>query len=583
MTVWAGYFLRGTGSDASTKLTKELSTALSRREGDVPWIVRFERASFAYVESGAFEGASTCITDEGFSLVAGEPFLKDGSGDRADDIRVLHAAWTSGDFDITGQAGGTFAATHYDGRTHELTLISDRFGVRPIYFAIDDQRIVFASALRILEALSFVKKVIDLRGAIETIALGYPLADRTPYRNIYTIRDAEVVSFRDGGVNRRHYWRINRVPQTRETLDRVALRAHDAFSRAIDKRLRGDRRGVAFLSGGLDSRCIAAELVTRGVALHTFNFADDGSQDEVLGDAFAQIAGTLHSRTPRPADPIRWSLEMSRRWEASPLRLSHPVERPLRVWSGDGGSVGFGFVGVYPSVIQLLRQGRRDDAVERYFTEHEISLPTRIFKRGIAVRVRDFLREGVREAFDEVRVDDDPGRELYMFRMLHDQRRHLALHFEDADLHRLELHLPFYDAQFLEVIASAPTDYCVGHRLYHASLTYFPPIMRTVPWQTYPGHEPCPIPMQQKGIDQWGREQRDLARQKRRRTIVGEAMRSLKSPFFPGRLFRRGYILASSIKHWLGRGDYSYVMEYAATLETLWRLSDGRWSLDSDG
>jgi hypothetical protein len=373
MTVWAGYFRRDAGSDASLNLTKELSTVVSRRPGDIPWVVRFERAGFVYVETGAFGEASTCVTEDGFSLIAGEPFLNDGSGDRAADIGALHASWTKGDFAVTGRAAGTFAAAHYDDRTHELTLISDRFGIRPIYFAVDDQRIVFASALRILEALSFVKKVIDLRGAIETIALGYPLADRTPYRNIYTIRDAELVSFRDRNIDRRHYWRINRLTQTRETLDEVARRAHEAFARAVDKRLRGDRLAVAFLSGGLDSRCIAAELVTRDVVLHTFNFADDGSQDEVLGDAFAQIAGTLHSRSPRPAEPIRWTLEMSRRWAASPLRVSRPVERPLRVWSGDGGSVGFGFVGVYPSVIELLRQGRRDAAVEKYFTEHVIA------------------------------------------------------------------------------------------------------------------------------------------------------------------------------------------------------------------
>ena len=72
---------------------------------------------------------------------------------------------------------------------------------------------------------------------------------------------------------------------------------------------------------------------------------------------------------------------MAERWAASPNRARLPVERPGLVWSGDGGSVGLGFVGVYASVVALLRAGRRDEAVDRYCVEHEISLPGRVFRR----------------------------------------------------------------------------------------------------------------------------------------------------------------------------------------------------------
>src|SRR5688500_20333163 len=110
----------------------------------------------------------------------------------------------------------------------------------------------------------------------------------------------------------------------------------------MDRRLANDRRSVAFLSGGLDSRCMVAELVARGVELHTFNFANDGTKDQVLGDTFAGIAGTRHTRIPRPADPARWSMTMGSVWGASPLRSALPVERPGPVSSGDGGRVGRG-------------------------------------------------------------------------------------------------------------------------------------------------------------------------------------------------------------------------------------------------
>jgi hypothetical protein len=560
-------------------LIKELRRAVSRNPDDTPTTIQFEQSGFAYVETGALSGDSVYLDGEAFTLMSGEPLLRDGGGDRNADIGWLHDAWRNSDFAATTRALGTFAAVHFDEASGILTLIADRLGIRPVYFAITEDCIIFASALRILEAMPSVDKTIDLRGAIETIALDYPLADRTQYRGIHTIRDAEVIRFCGREIERSHYWRLSDLPERRKKIDDVAREAHDAFSRAIDRRVGSDKRGVAFLSGGLDSRCVVAELLARGLELHTFNFANEGTQDAVFGDAFARLARTIHTRTSRP-DPVRWSTEMARRWAESPHRADRPVERPAIVWSGDGGSVGFGSVGVYPSVIDLLRAGKRSAAVRKYFVEHEISLPLPAFKRTIAFEIRDLLSQGVQEALDEVRTESEPGRELYFFRMLHDQRRHMAQHFEDMDLHRLEFHLPFYDGEVLEVMAAAPADYGPRHRLYHAALRYFPPVVQAVPWQTYPGHEACPVTFDDSGLYQWGNDQRDLTRRRHQRTIVHEAARAIWSPTFPGPLLNRWYLLAGSVLHWLGRGDYSYVLEYADRLDGLWRVSHGRWSFE---
>ena len=515
------------------------------------------------------------------TIVAGEPILAKPSvgSDRDGDLTALHAAWARGDFAVTSGTSGTFAALHYDDRAKALILIPDKFGVRPIYFAITADLIVAANALRVIEAVESLPKVLDVRGAVETLALGYPLADRTPYHDVFAIRDGEVVTVRDHAVERRRYWCIADIAEDPAPLGDAGRRVHAAFSDAIARRLGTDRRGVAFLSGGLDSRCMVAELLERGVALHTFNFANDGTKDHILGDRFAQAAGTLHSRTPRPPDPVRWSLTMAERWGASPHRSTHPVERPHRVWSGDGGSVGLGFVGVYPSVIALLRAGKRDEAVERYCHEHEISLPLRVFRREVVSDIREILRVGLREAFDEARSGGEPGRDLYVFRMQHDQRRHLTLHFEDVDLHRLEFHLPFYDADLITLVAAAPADHGVNHRLYNAALPYFPQVISAVAWQTYPGHEPCPIPLPADAIDQWGDEQKDIVRRGRRPGMLAEAARLLRGRSFPSPLLDRRYVAAAGVMHWLGRGDYSYVMDYAANFSTFWSVSQGRWRL----
>jgi asparagine synthase (glutamine-hydrolysing) len=582
LTLWAGVYVRDGRQPVPSGLAEELARALSRRPNEAVAFARFDGAIVAFAETGAFDRPSVRRSSSTFSIVAGEPFLArlaDGS-DRDVDIARLHEAWSAGDYTLGAQTTGTFAAMHYDERTRELSLIADKLGVRPIYFAITESHVFFANALRMLEALPALPKTVDVRGAIETLALGYPLADRTPYRDVYTIKGGEVVTFQDRAVRRRHYWRITEIGERNQPIDVTGRQVHDAFASAVRKRSAGDRRAIAFLSGGLDSRCMVAEVLAKGVELHTFNFADDGTKDHLLGDAFAAAAGTIHARSPRPPDPVHWSLTMAERWAASPHRTRLPVDRPGMVWSGDGGSVGLGFVGVYPSVIVLLRAGRRDEAVERYCAEHEISLPLRVFRKAMANEAGDVLRDGLRQAFDEARSDGEPGRDLYFFRMQHDQRRHLALHFEDVDLHRLEFHLPFYDADLITVVAAAPPDHGVGHRLYNAALPYFPSVISSVAWQTYPGHEPCPIPLPRDAIDQWGDRQRDIVRQARRAGILREAARLVRSADFPSRVLDRRYVAAAGLMHWLGRGDYSYVMDYAASFSEFWRLSQGRWRLD---
>jgi hypothetical protein len=583
VTLWAGAYARDPRGQIPPALATQLAQALSRAPNEQVLSTRFDRAVIVHAELGAFSSPSVRSDPASVTVVAGEPFLATDSArsDRDGDLAALHGAWSRRDLSLTARTVGTFAAVHYDDRAKTLTLIADKLGVRPIYFAVTDDVVVVANALRIIEAIPSVPKVLDVRGAVESVALGYPLADRTVYREVYAIRDGEIVTFRDRAVERRRYWCITDVGEDRAPLDDAARRAYEAFRDAVSRRAGSDRRGVAFLSGGLDSRCVVAELCRRGIEVQTFNFANEGTQDQLLGDAFADVIGTIHMRTPRPLGPVRWSLLMAERWAASPHRARHPVERPGMIWSGDGGSVGFGFVGVYPDVIALLRAGKRDEAVERYCVEHGISLPLRVFRRKVAHELRDILHVGLREAFDQARSDREAGQDLYVFRMQHDQRRHLVPHFEDADLHRLELHLPFYDAGLIEVIAAAPADYGVGHRLYSATLEFFPAIVREVPWQTYPGHVPCPLPLPHAAIDQWGDDQNDLMRRSRRRGILREATALATRLDFPSPLLDRRYVIAAGILHWLGRADYSYVMDYATTFSTLWSVSQRRWSLDA--
>jgi asparagine synthase (glutamine-hydrolysing) len=249
------------------------------------------------------------------------------------------------------------------------------------------------------------------------------------------------------------------------------------------------------------------------------------------------------------------------------------AERPQLVWAGDGGSVGLGHVYLRPDLVRLEREGRRDDAITRFVDQQHAHVPVRILRPHFAERLANVPRDGIAEELARLKPED-PARAWYLFLMLNDQRRHLAYHYDDLDLHRLELHLPFYDSCFIESVVRAPIDLCLGHRFYLRWLKHFSIAVNTVPWQAYPGHEPCPLPIPETLGYQWSRRGGGFAGWLRR---VREPLpANLFDPRgFPADLLHRRNLLGAALLHRTGVRSYKYLFKAAVQYRKYWAVADG--------
>ncbi|MGH9371672.1 MAG: asparagine synthase-related protein, partial [Vicinamibacterales bacterium] len=470
---------------------------------------------------------------------------------------------------------GVFCAVHVSGDGDTVSLIGDRLGLRPIYYASAGQYVFFATALRILEALPALSKTLDVRGAIEVSTLGYPLSDRTPYQGIRTLLSGERIQFRDASVTRGRYWRLDTIARNTKPAGALVRDLADTLRAAIDVRLSRDRGASAFLSGGLDSRTIVALLRDRGVDVATFNFALAHTQDQAFGRAFADAVGALHTERPRPAGPELWSQMMGDAWRASPHSRSGLVERSGLVWSGDGGSVTLGHISVTPRMVELLRAGRRRAAVEEHVAAFHFAVPRRVLQRGVLRDLGDVAVDGLLDEMADFACEDE-GRALWVWRMISNQRRHLVRHFEDLDLHRLEFHLPFYDGHLIDLVGSIPIDLCLEHRLYAALLPYLPASMTAAPWQAYPGALPCPVPVPEGLLYQWSEKRAATEGAALRRQMVRDARRLLFSPGFPTPVLRRSRLAAAAAIHASGLRDLGYVLNMASSVSRFWSRCEGR-------
>lgn len=564
-----------------------LRRVISRHPTDEVQAFRDERCFFVKVDIGAFvEPAFHVAADGSVSLLAGEPLP--GGGDnglsqgRTKDLELLHESWQREDWAKLKSARGVFCAAHYQPTTGKLFLLSDKLGIRPLYYWANEKFVIFATALRVLEFLDEIPKKMDVRGVTEMTGLGYPLGSRTPYANVSLLKAAEIVEFTEKKIARRLYWRWDEIEPSREPEAELLREAHQVFMQSVARRNAGDTTTIAYLSGGLDSRCAVAALRELETRVHTFNFALPGTQDYVLGNEYARRAHTIHEAVPKEEGDLTpdYSLLMARAWRDSKLREELPAERACLVWSGEGGSVAFGHVHLTRSIVELMRAGRIAEAVETFLQQEEASVTRRLLQEKVRDVLGEALHVGIREELDDLNCAD-PARSFYLFLMLNDQRRKLSAHFEHIDLHRLEFQLPFFDAEFLALLMTLPLDWCLGHRFYTKWLELFPPPVTSVAWQTYPGHEPCPVPEPEGMAYQWDDAYQAKQRALLKRELLNQSARMLKARDFPKEILQKSYLKIASLIYQTGLRDYSYVIQSAWKYYTYWNLCSGKYALSS--
>ncbi len=565
MTLIAGIFSRSDQPLADSDC-ESLRQTISRNPIDQVETFRGHRSFFAKVDMGIFgEPGSFMDANGALSLLAGEPLLGDGEANRQQDLSIIHQQALKGNWDVLREAEGTFCLVYYQPQTETLSLVADKLGLRPLYFWMDDKLVVFATALRILEELSFVPKKMDLRAVTEVVAIGVPLADRTPYAGISRLKSAEIVQITNGGASRSCYWRWDEIEVANDPEPACLARVYDRFQAAITRRNRNDTATAAYLSGGLDSRCVVAALCDYGVLTRTVNFARPGTQDYHFGNDFAERIGSIHQSIPKERGERTpdYSSLMSKT-----LGLLNDddwlAERPRLVWAGEGGSLLLGHVSVGESIVQLMRAGEIDRAIEEYVRCQQKVVPLKLFRPKILENVRDVVVQGIRDELGEVHAED-AGRNFYLFLMRNDQRRQLTRHFENMDLHRLEFQLPFFDGGFLTSVIATPLDWCLRHKFYLKWLSLFPSPVAAVPWQAYPGHEPCPLPIPTGLAYQWDDSYQAAEDSSQKRNVIEQAYAMLRSIDFPKDILNKRKLRLATWIHSRGWRDYKYAIEAAQT------------------
>jgi hypothetical protein len=295
------------------------------------------------------------------------------------------------------------------------------------------------------------------------------------------------------------------------------------------------------------------------------NFARPGTQDHRFGNDFAVRIGSVHESIPKEkGDNVPDYSSLMAKVLGGSNHDQWPAERPQIAWSGESGSGLLGGVGLSESVVALMRTGKVDSAVAEYLQIGQRNLPLKLFRPEILESVRAVSNQGISEELNKLHAED-AGRNFYLFLMHTDQRRNMMRHFENIDLHRLEFQMPFFDAGFLASIIATPLDWCLKHRFYIKWLSLLPTPVTSVPWQAYPGHEPCPLPVPAELAYQWDDSYRAEEDASQKQRVIEQASELLRASDFPNRILNKRKLRLAAWIHSRGWRDYRYAIEAAQT------------------
>ncbi|UZQ84726.1 asparagine synthase (glutamine-hydrolyzing) [Thermoclostridium stercorarium] len=192
------------------------------------------------------------------------------------DTEVILYAYIHHGIDFVSRLNGIFAFAIWDEACERLVLYRDRFGVKPLFYTIKDDTLVFGSEIKALFCFPAVKPEIDIGGLREIFGVG---PARTPgngvFKGINEIKPGHYAVFSKEGFNVKRYWELESRPHTdsyEETVDKVSFLVRDA----VKRQMVSDVPVCSFLSGGIDSSIVTAVasgyLSGFGLKLNTFSF-----------------------------------------------------------------------------------------------------------------------------------------------------------------------------------------------------------------------------------------------------------------------------------------------------------------------
>jgi asparagine synthase (glutamine-hydrolysing) len=172
------------------------------------------------------------------------------------DTEVILAAYERWGVDCVSHLRGMFAFAIWDKQKGRLFIARDRFGIKPLYYTVQDAILYFASEAKSL--LPFLPDIeTDEDSLAEYLTFQYAIGEKTLFKGVSNLLPGHILIAENGDVTTRRYWDIDYEVDLDHSSSYFVSRFRDLVADSMKIHLRSDVPVGGYVSGGLDSSLIA--------------------------------------------------------------------------------------------------------------------------------------------------------------------------------------------------------------------------------------------------------------------------------------------------------------------------------------
>ena len=320
---------------------------------------------------------------------------------------VVHAYEEYGE-DCLKYFNGMFSLAIWDSRQQSLFIARDRFGKKPLYYAVFDNQFIFGSELKALLKHPSVKREIDSSALSKYLAYEYVPSPYSIFKNINKLEAGSKLVLKDGDYKTGRWWKMDFGRTGSFDLEAAEEELLRRLKESVRKRLISDVPLGVFLSGGIDSSAVvsmmAALMDPKDIKTFSVGFKEEAFDESGDARRVAEYFGTDHReevlRPDAMLDVFPAILEiLDEPFADSSIIPTYIVSRFTRKYvkvalGGDGGDELFSG---YPSF-----RAHRIERIFRFLPGPAKKLPLKVLASmspvsyktgsGIGLKARRFLR-----------------------------------------------------------------------------------------------------------------------------------------------------------------------------------------------
>jgi asparagine synthase (glutamine-hydrolysing) len=221
------------------------------------------------------------------------------------DTEVIVHAYEQFGSECVKRLRGMFAFALYDFRKNKLLLARDRFGKKPLHYALKDGVLYFGSEIKSLFAVAPDLATIDQEALSQFFYYGYVPDPFTAFRTVRKLPPAHYLEFEGNSVQLREYWDLPQFCSTTLPEEQCLEEMEATLESAVRMRLISEVPLGALLSGGVDSSTVVAmmaRLSGRPVKTFTIGFTHADFDEAVYARSVAERFNTDHHELLVEAD-----------------------------------------------------------------------------------------------------------------------------------------------------------------------------------------------------------------------------------------------------------------------------------------